>query len=67
MGVGWGVELIYLIKRVGLMYGNGENGGGRGDGELSVKHGEGKWFCVTWEGLCVCQINWKKREELLGR
>ena len=42
MGVGWGVELIHLIKRVGLMYGNRENGGGRGDEELSVKHGEGE-------------------------
>ena len=42
MGVGWGVELIFLIKKVGLMYGNGENGGGRVDEELSVKHGEGE-------------------------
>ena len=47
MGVGWGVELIYLIKKVGLVYGNGENGGERGDEDLSVKHGEGECLCVT--------------------
>ena len=61
MGVGWGVELIYLIKKVSLMYGNGENGGRRGDEELSVKHGEGEWLCVTCEGLCVCQFNFLKK------
>ena len=42
MGVVWGVELIYLIKKVGLIDRNGGNGGERGDEELSVKHGEGE-------------------------
>ena len=42
MGVGWGVDFIYLIEKVGLMYENGENGGERGDEELSVKHGDGE-------------------------
>ena len=55
MGVGWGVDLVYLIKKVDLMYENGENGGGRRHEELSVKRWGGRRLVCNMGGLvCVC-------------